>query len=83
MTVPPPATPPTSRKIIIVRFGTSTGAKLGLDQLKNAGTRLGNGAVIEREPDGTVKFNETKDWGIGKSAAVGAVAALSPSWNRP
>lgn len=76
MSVPPPATPPTSRKIIIVRFGTPMGAKLGLDQLKNAGARLGNGAVIEREPDGAVSFKETQDWGIGKSAVVGAVAAL-------
>lgn len=74
MTVPPPATP--SRKIIIARFGTSAGARLGLDQLKNAGTRLGNGAVVEREADGKVSFSETQDWGMGKSAAVGAVAAM-------
>ncbi|MEP7384674.1 MAG: DUF1269 domain-containing protein [Gemmatimonadota bacterium] len=76
MTVPPPATPPISRKIVIARFGSSGGAKLGLDQLKNAGTRLGNGAVIEREADGKVSFHETQDWGVGKSAAVGALAAM-------
>jgi uncharacterized membrane protein len=74
MTIPPPT--PVSRRIIIARFGTSAGAKLSLDQLKNAGTRMGNGAVIEREADGKVSFSETQDWGIGKSAAVGALAAL-------
>jgi uncharacterized membrane protein len=74
MTTPPPT--PVSRRIIIARFGTSAGAKLSLDQLKNAGTRMGNGAVIEREADGKVSFSETQDWGIGKSAAVGALAAL-------
>lgn len=71
----PPATP-VSRRIVIARFGTSAGAKLCLDQLKNAGTRMGNGAVIEREADGKVSFTETQDWGIGKSAAVGALAAI-------
>lgn len=76
MTAPPPATPPVSRKIVIARFMSSGGAKLGLDQLKNAGARLGNGAVIEREADGKVSFTETQDWGVGKSAAVGALAAI-------
>lgn len=76
MTVPPSANPPASRKIVIARYGSTGGAKLGLDQLKNAGTRLGNAAVIEREADGKIGFTETQDWGIGKSAAIGAVAAL-------
>lgn len=76
MTAPSPATPPVSRKIVVARFGSSGGAKGGLDQLKNAGARLGNGAVIERESDGKVSFNETQDWGVGKSAAVGALAAM-------
>lgn len=68
--------PPVARKIVIARFASAGGAKLGLDQLKGAGARLGNAAVIEREPGGDVKFSETQDWGIGKSAAVGAVAAI-------
>lgn len=77
MTVPPtPSTPPAARKIVIARFASAGGAKLGLDQLKGAGARLGNAAVIEREAGGEVRFNETQDWGIGKSAAVGAVAAI-------
>jgi len=72
----PSSPPPVARKIVIARFGTSSGAKLGLDQLKSAGARLGNGAVIEREADGKVTFSETQDWGVGKSAAVGALAAI-------
>jgi uncharacterized membrane protein len=76
MTVPTPSSPHASRKIIIARFGTAKGAEHGLDQLKSAGARLGNAAIIGREGDGKVTFNETQDWGIGKSAAVGALAAL-------
>lgn len=78
MTVPltSPDSPPIVKKIVVSRFGSEGGAKLCLDQLKNAGVRLGNAAVIEREADGKVSFNETKDWGMGKSAAVGALAAL-------
>ena len=78
MTVPPtsPDSPPVVKKIVVSRFGCEGGAKVCLDQLKNAGVRLGNAAVIEREADGKVSFNETQDWGMGKSAAVGALAAL-------
>jgi hypothetical protein len=54
----------------------------GLDQLKNAGTRLGNAAVIEREADGKIGFTETRTGGIGKSAAIGAVAALRAPGDR-
>ncbi len=78
MTVPPisPINPPIVKKILIARFANEGGAKQGLAQLKNAGARLGNAAVIQRESDGTVSFKETEDWGVGKSAAVGALAAL-------
>ena len=72
-----PSTPPSSTKrIIVASFSTTDGAKGGLDQLKGAGVRLGNAALIQRMVDGRVEFSETKDWGIGKSAAVGALAAL-------
>ncbi len=65
-----------TKKILVARFSSSLGAKAGLEQLKNAGTRIGNAAVIEREADGKIAFHETQDWGIGKSALVGALAAL-------
>jgi uncharacterized membrane protein len=64
------------KKILIARFDTPTGAQSGLERLKSGGARLGNAAVIQRESDGRVAFNETQDWGIGKSAAVGALAAI-------
>lgn len=63
-------------RVLVARFGSPNGAKSGLEQLKGAGSRLGNAAVIEREADGKVGFTETQDWGIGKSALVGAVAAM-------
>lgn len=52
------------------------GAKAGMDALKNAGARLGNVALVQRAADGRVEFTETQDWGLGKSAAVGALAAM-------
>jgi len=76
MSNPVPAPTPVSRKIVIARYPTTGGAKIGLDQLKNAGARLGNVAVIERELDGKIGFTETQDWGVGKSAAGGALAAI-------
>ncbi|MEO6447404.1 MAG: DUF1269 domain-containing protein [Gemmatimonadaceae bacterium] len=78
MTVPSgtPGNPTLTRKIIVASFVQQGGAKLALDQLKNAGVRLGNAAVIEHEISGKVSFHESKDWGLGKSAAVGALAAI-------
>ena len=75
MTVPtPPA--PESKKIIVASYPSTLGAKAGLDRLKNAGARLGNVALVQRMADGRVEFTETQDWGLGKSAAVGALAAM-------
>lgn len=64
------------KTIIVASFPTTDSAKGGLDRLKSAGVRLGNAAVVKRKADGQVEFTETQDWGIGKSAAVGALAAL-------
>jgi uncharacterized membrane protein len=74
----PEMTSPTGpqKKILVATFNTSDSAKGGLDRLKNAGVRLGNAAVVKRQIGGQVEFSETQDWGIGKSAAVGALAAL-------
>lgn len=66
----------TTKKIIVATFPGADGAKNGLDRLKGAGIRLGNAALVKRQLNGQVEFNETQDWGVGKSAAVGAVAAL-------
>lgn len=64
------------KKIIIASFQTTESAKGALDRLKGAGVRLGNAAMVKRLVNGQVEFSETQDWGIGKSAAVGALAAL-------
>jgi uncharacterized membrane protein len=72
----PAGTPKSTKRIIVATFSTTEGAKGGLDRLKGAGARLGNAAVVKRLVDGRVEFNETQDWGIGKSAMVGAIAAL-------
>lgn len=79
MTTPPSPTsgaPAQTKKILVASFSSSVGAKAGLEQLKNSGARLGNAAVIEREADGRITFSETQDWGLGKSALVGALAAI-------
>jgi uncharacterized membrane protein len=64
------------RKIIVASLSTPAGAKQALDQLRNAGVRLGNVALIQRASDGRIEFSETQDWGLGKSAAVGALGAI-------
>ena len=63
-------------KILIARFPTLDGAKASVPRLKTAGVPLGNVAHIEKDEAGKVEFSESQDWGMGKSAAVGAVAAL-------
>jgi len=65
-----------TRKIVIASFETPTGAKEALDHLKAAEVDLGNVALVQRDHDGKVEFTETQDWGIGKSALVGAIAGL-------
>jgi uncharacterized membrane protein len=64
------------RKIVIASFETPTGAADTLELLKAAPVDLGNVAIVRRDHDGKVDFTETQDWGIGKSALVGAIAGL-------
>jgi uncharacterized membrane protein len=71
-----PASPTADRRILIARFDREGGAEGALGRLKSAGVRLGNVAKVTRKASGEVDFSETQDWGIGKSAAVGAVAGL-------
>ena len=65
-----------SRKIIIASFETPDGASSALELLKAAPVDLGNVAIVRRDQEGKVEFTETQDWGIGKSALVGAIAGL-------
>ena len=65
-----------SRKIVIASFPTPGGADAALHLLKAAPVSLGNVAIVTRDPSGKVNFTETQDWGIGKSAVVGAIAGF-------
>ncbi len=65
-----------SRKIVIASFDAPGGAEAALDLLKAAPVTLGNVAVVKRDQSGKVEFNESQDWGVGKSALVGAIAGL-------
>lgn len=66
----------TARRIVISSFATPGGAEAALHLLKAAPVSLGNVAIVTRDAGGKVEFNETQDWGIGKSALVGAIAGL-------
>jgi len=70
-----PASAP-EKRVLIARFPSQTGAEAAVPSLKSAGVSLGNVAYIEKNDAGEVKFSESQDWGLGKSAAVGALAAL-------
>lgn len=65
-----------ARKIMIASFPAPDGAGRALELLKAAPVRLGNVAQIQRNADGKVEFTESQDWGVGKSALVGAIAGL-------
>lgn len=67
---------PVARRIVIASFATPNGAESTLDRLKGAAVGLGNTAVVTRDDSGEVKFTESQDWGMGKSALVGAIAGL-------
>lgn len=65
-----------ARRIVIASFTTPNGAENARDLLKGAAVGLGNVAVVTRKPSGEVSFNESEDWGVGKSALIGAIAGL-------
>jgi uncharacterized membrane protein len=65
-----------ARKIMIASFPSPEGAESTLQLLKAAPVNLGNVAIVTRDANGKVAFNETQDWGVGKSALVGAIAGL-------
>ena len=67
---------PIARQILIANFATPAGASSALDLLKGSSVSLGNTALVTRDPTGKVDFTESADWGVGKSALVGAIAGL-------
>ncbi len=67
---------PIARQILIANFATPAGASNALDLLKGSSVSLGNTALVTRDATGKVEFTESADWGVGKSALVGAIAGL-------
>jgi len=68
--------PEVTRRIVIASFPSPAGAASALDLLKGSSVSLGNTAVVTRDAAGKVDFTESADWGIGKSALVGAIAGF-------
>jgi uncharacterized membrane protein len=66
----------THRRIVIATWTGTTGAAAAVDALRAAGVSLGNVAVVTRDGNGKVGFTESDDWGVGKSALIGAIAGL-------
>ncbi|GAA2971489.1 putative membrane protein [Microbacterium terrae] len=70
-------TTPTTRKILAASFGTSDGAHRAASAVVAAhGRSIVNTAVIHVRQDGTPHYVETKDWGPGRGALLGAVIGL-------
>ena len=69
-------TEPNARRILIASFDTMKGAERAVGTLKAASIGLGNVAVVTCDASGEAKFTESQDWGVGKSALVGAVAGF-------
>lgn len=65
-----------SRRIVIATWSGTNGAAAGFERLRGAGVSLGNVAIVKRDGSGKVEFTETDDWGVGKSALIGAIAGL-------
>ncbi len=65
-----------ARSILIANFNSPDGAETAFGLLKSASVGMGNVAIVTRDADGKVDFTESQDWGVGKSALVGAIAGL-------
>ena len=66
----------TQLHILIATFPDEDGAAGALNRLKASEVKRGNAAVISRGEAGKLHVKETHDWGMGKAALVGAVAAI-------
>jgi uncharacterized membrane protein len=57
-------------------FPTHDGADFALARLKTAQVARGNVALLTCDKAGRVRIKETHDWGMGKSALLGGLAAV-------
>ncbi len=66
----------TQLHILVAAFKQEDGAAGALNRLKASEVKRGNAAVISRGDGGKLHIKETHDWGMGRAALVGAVAAI-------
>ena len=66
----------TNLHILVAAFTDEDGAAGALNRLKASDIKRGNAAVISRGDGGKLHIKETHDWGMGRAALVGAVAAI-------
>lgn len=63
-------------QVVVAAFTGEAGADGAHRRIKEIGIPRGNVAIIKRDQTGRLSLSETHDWGMGKSALVGAVAAI-------
>jgi uncharacterized membrane protein len=62
-------------QVIMANFPSESGAKDALKTIKNQKLKSGAIAVLSKNEKGKIHVKETDDWGGGKGAVAGAVAA--------
>jgi len=66
-----------NRKIVAASFATADGGTRAAGAIAGAfPDKVGNTAVLFVKPDGTPKFIESKDWGAGRGALLGAAIGI-------
>lgn len=69
--------PEERRKIVAASFDTRDGGSRGAGAVGGAfPDKAGNAAVLAVKPDGKVTFVESKDWGAGRGALLGAAVGI-------
>lgn len=65
------------REVVVAAFATPDGATRAAASLTGAHFgRIENAAVMTVASDGTPKFTESRDWGMGRGAVVGGIVGL-------
>src|SRR5947209_1624240 len=65
-----------SLHFVAAAFPTNDGADFALGRLKTAQIKRGNVALLSRGQGDRLRISETHDWGMGKSAILGGLAAI-------
>ncbi len=62
-------------QVIMANYSSEDGAKEALKTIKSQKLKRGSIAVLSKNEKGKIQVKETDDWGGGKGAVAGAVAA--------